>query len=320
MENKAHALAAGLFTLVLVAALVAAALWLRGEPIAQDRYVLHTRGVVSGLNAQADVRYRGVEVGKVDRIRFDPSDPRTILVDISVSQGTPITRGTYAELAPQGITGLSYVHLEDDSSSSALRDPADAEQARIELRPSFLERVSGSGEQAIGRIAAVAAKLETWLDEENRQQAMRTLAAFERAAQDVSAISAAVQKSANAVPELASRAGKTLANADALITDLRGLAATLDERSRTLERVAASAERIGLSVEQVARAGDALVSVAGNETLPRVHLLLDDLTRSSRSLERLISDLSANPSSVVFGRAAVPPGPGEPGFAHGATR
>ena len=320
MENKAHALAAGLFTLVLVAALVAAALWLRGEPIAQDRYVLHTRGVVSGLNAQADVRYRGVEVGKVDRIRFDPSDPRTILVDISVSQGTPITRGTYAELAPQGITGLSYVHLEDDSSSSALRDPADAEQARIELRPSFLERVSGSGEQAIGRIAAVAAKLETWLDEENRQQAMRTLAAFERAAQDVSAISVAVQKSANAVPELASRAGKTLANADALITDLRGLAATLDERSRTLERVAASAERIGLSVEQVARAGDTLVSVAGNETLPRVHLLLDDLTRSSRSLERLISDLSANPSSVVFGRAAVPPGPGEPGFAHGATR
>jgi phospholipid/cholesterol/gamma-HCH transport system substrate-binding protein len=320
MENRAHALAAGLFTLVLVAALVAAALWLRGEPIAQDRYVLHTHGVVSGLNAQADVRYRGVEVGKVDRIRFDPADPRTILVDISVSQGTPITRGTYAELAPQGITGLSYVHLEDDGSSGALRDPADAEQARIELRPSFLERVSGSGEQAIGRIAAVAAKLETWLDEENRQQAMRTLAAFERAAQDVSAISAAVQKSAHAVPELASRAGKTLANADALITDLRGLAATLDERSRTLERVAASAERIGVSVEQVARAGDTLVSVAGNETLPRVHLLLDDLTRSSRSLERLISDLSANPSSVVFGRAAVPPGPGEPGFAHGATR
>ncbi|MPZ47012.1 MAG: MCE family protein [Betaproteobacteria bacterium] len=320
MENQAHALAAGLFTLVLVAALVAAALWLRGEPIAQDRYILHTRGVVSGLNAQADVRYRGVEVGKVDRIRFDSADPRTILVDISVSQGTPITRGTYAELAPQGITGLSYVHLEDDGSSSALRDPADSEQARIELRPSFLERVTGSGEQAIGRIAAVAAKLEIWLDDENRQQALRTLAAFERAAQDVSAVSTALQKSAHAVPELASRAGKTLTNADALIADLRGLAATLDERSRTLERVAASAERIGASVEQVARAGDTLVSVAGNETLPRVHLLLDDLTRSSRSLERLIADLSANPSSVVFGRAALPPGPGEPGFAQGALR
>jgi phospholipid/cholesterol/gamma-HCH transport system substrate-binding protein len=321
MENRAHALAAGLFTVVLVAALIAAALWLRGEPIAQDRYVLYTTGSVSGLNAQADVRYRGVEVGKVDRIRFDPADPRTILVDISVSQGTPLTRGTYAELAPQGITGLSYVHLEDDGSGgSALRNPADAEQSRIELRRSFLERFSGSGEELIGRVAAVAAKLDTWLDEDNRQQALRTLAAFERAAQDVSAVSTALQKSAQAVPELASRAGVTLTHADRLIADLRGLTATLDERSRTLERVAASAERIGASVEQVARAGDTLVSVAGNETLPRVHLLLDDLARSSRSLERLIEDLSANPSSVVFGRAALQPGPGEPGFVHGAGR
>jgi phospholipid/cholesterol/gamma-HCH transport system substrate-binding protein len=320
MENRAHALAAGLFTVVLAAALVAAALWLRGEPIAQDRYVLHTTGSVSGLNAQADVRYRGVEVGKVDRIRFDPADPRTILVDISVSQGTPITRGTYAELAPQGITGLSYVHLEDDGSSSALRDPADSAQSRIELRRSFLERFSGSGELAIGRIAAVAAKLETWLDDENRQQAMRTLAAFERAAQDVSAISGAVQKGAQAVPELAGRAGTTLANADRLMADLRGLVATLDERSRTLERVATSTERIGTSFEQMARAGETLALTAGNETLPRVHVLIDDLMRSSHSLERLIEDLSANPSSVVFGRATPQPGPGEPGFAHGAPR
>ncbi len=320
MENKAHALIAGLFTLALTAALVAAAIWLRGEPIAQDHYVLHTRGGVSGLNAQADVRYRGVEVGKVDSIRFDPADSRTILVDISVSQGTPITRGAYAELAPQGITGLSYVSLQDDGSSSALRDPGNPEQARIELRASFLERVTGSGEQVIGRIAAVASKLETWLDEDNRQRVLRTLSAFEHAAQEVSVLSVALHKSADAVPELANRAGATLGHADALISDLRALAATLDERSRTLERIAASSERIGASIEQAARAGETLASKASTETLPRVHLLLDDLARNSRSLERLIADLSANPASVVFGRAAKQPGPGEPGFIPPAPR
>jgi phospholipid/cholesterol/gamma-HCH transport system substrate-binding protein len=320
MENRAHALAAGLFTLVLVAALVAAALWLRGEPIAQDYYILHTRGNVSGLNAQADVRYRGVEVGKVERIYFDPEDARTILVDISVSKGTPVTRGAYAQLAAQGITGLSYVQLEDDGSSSALRDPGDPAQARIELRPSFLERFSGSGEQLVARIAAVAEKLDLWLAEDGRQQALRTLAAFERAAQDVSAVSTAVQASAQALPQLASRADATLQNTDGLIADLRRLAATLDERSQALTQIAASAQQAGASIAQVARSGDALVAMAGNETLPRVHLLLDDLTRSSRSLQRLIEDLSANPSSVVFGRVPVPPGPGEPGFVSEASR
>lgn len=320
MENRAHALAAGLFTLVLLAALAAAALWLRGEPIAQDRYVLHTRGNVTGLNAQADVRYRGVEVGKVERIYFDPENPRTILVDISVRSGTPVTRGAYAQLAAQGITGLSYVQLEDDGSSAALRDPADPEQARIELRPSFLDRFSGSGEQLVARIATVAEKLDLWLADENREQAMRTLTAFERVAHDVSAITNAMQSTAQALPRLASRAGATLQNTDDLLVDLRRLAVTLEKRSDALTQVAASAQRIDASIAQVAQASETLVAMAGSETLPRVHLLLDELGRSSRSLQRLIEDLSANPSSLVFGRAPIPPGPGEPGFVHGAGR
>jgi phospholipid/cholesterol/gamma-HCH transport system substrate-binding protein len=320
MENRAHALAAGLFTLLLGAMLVAAAFWIRGEPIANDRYTLYTRGSVSGLNAQADVRYRGVEVGKVESIGFDPEDPRTILVEVSVRAGTPLTRGTYAQLAAQGITGLSYVQLEDDGSSAELRTPGEAGGQRIELRPSFLERFSGSGEQLINRIAAVAVRLETWLGDDNRDQVLRTLAALERAAEGVGALSGSMQAGAKALPELANRAGKTLAAAEALIADVRGLTATLERRSETLERVAVSAERIGASVAQVARAGDALAQTVGNETLPRLNVLLDDIARSSRSLERLIADVSADPSSVVFGRAAGAPGPGEPGFVHGERR
>ena len=147
MENRAHALAAGLFTLVLAAALVAAALWLRGQPIALDHYVLHTRGNVSGLNAQADVRYRGVEVGKVERIYFDPEDARTILVDISVSKGTPVTRGAYAQLAAQDITGLSYVQLEDDGSSSEEgRRRAESTNYRLGIA-NFRERTGNQGDR-----------------------------------------------------------------------------------------------------------------------------------------------------------------------------
>lgn len=320
MENRSHALAAGLFALVLGAALVAAAFWIRGEPIAHDRYLLHTRGSVDGLNPQAVVRYRGVEVGKVESIAFDPGDPRTILVEISVVSGMPITRGTYGQLAAQGITGLSYVQLEDEGSSAALRDPNDPQQARIELRPSFLDRFSDSGEALVARLGSVAEKLDLWLAEDNRSQALRTLAALERAAEGIRAVSDGAQASLKAVPELAGRAGHTLQQADALLADLRVLSATLNERSQALEKVAASAEHIGASVEQLAQAGQGLALVAGAETLPRLHGLFDELGRSSRTLDRLLQELSAHPSSVVFGRAPARPGPGEPGFAFGAAR
>ena len=320
MENRAYALAAGLFTLLLVSALIAAAMWIRGESIAQDAYVLHTRGNVSGLNVQAPVRLRGVEVGKVQAIRFDTDDPRVILVDISIASGTPVTRSVYGQLAAQGVTGLSYVQLSDDGSSPHLRNPSDPAQTRIELRPSFFERVSETGEQLVVRIAAVTQQLEQWLSDDNRRTTMQALAALDAAARQVGSLAESAQPAAKSMPQLAKQAGETLKRADAMMVELRELAVLLGKRSEAIERVAASAERIGVAVQEASAAGIGLSTAAGRETIPRLNTLLDEIARSSRSLERLLEDLSANPSSLVFGRAPLAPGPGEPGFRHEVQR
>ena len=320
MENRAHALAAGLFTLLLGAALVAAVIWLRGESVATDAYVLHTRGSVGGLNVQAPVRFRGVDVGKVESIQFDAEDPRVILVMIAVRRGTPLTHGAFAQLAAQGVTGLSYVQLNDDGSNNQLRDPLNAAQARIELRPSFLERVAESGEQLVARVAAVAQLLEQWLSADSRRKVMQTLAAFETAAQRVSALTESAQPGAKAIPVLVLQARETLRHADATLSDLRTLAATFEKRAEAIDRVAASAERIGAAVQDASTAGIGLAASARRETIPRLNLLIDEVARSTRSLDRLLEELNANPSSIVFGRVPQPPGPGEPGFAHGAAR
>ena len=320
MENRSHALAAGLFTILLFAALIAVIIWIRQEPIAQDSYVLHTRGSVTGLNAQAPVRFRGVDVGKVESIEFDADDRRTILVEITVKSGTPLTLTTYGQLASQGITGLSYVQLSDDAGSPRLRDPADPAQRRIEMRPSFLERVSGSGEQLVGRAANLAQRLDVWLSDDNRQQLFQSLAALEAAARDVSKLTQSVQAAASAVPPMAQQAGVTLANADALMTELRGLSGALGSRLQTLDRVAASAERISVAVEDLGKGAKALAAGVSYDTLPRLNAALDEIRRSARGLERLVDEVQANPSALVFGKSAPSPGPGEPGFVHGASR
>src|SRR3954465_6799379 len=118
MENRAYALAAGLFTLLLGIGVVATALWFSGEAVENSEYLLVSNYPVSGLNPQAPVRYRGVTVGKVLSISFDrqkgrSTDPQTqgpngILVKIEVESGTPLTEGSYAKLGSQGVTGLSY--------------------------------------------------------------------------------------------------------------------------------------------------------------------------------------------------------------------
>jgi phospholipid/cholesterol/gamma-HCH transport system substrate-binding protein len=51
------------------------------------------------------------------------------------------------------------------------------------------------------------------------------------------------------------------------------------------------------------------------ETVPRLNVLLEDVQRSSRGLERLLNEVNEQPQSLIFGRSTTPPGPGEPGFA-----
>jgi phospholipid/cholesterol/gamma-HCH transport system substrate-binding protein len=99
------------------------------------------------------------------------------------------------------------------------------------------------------------------------------------------------------------------------------LADQLAQRMDTLERVAKSAEQLGGaaqavsgSAQSVAGSAQTVSGVVLNESLPRMNELLDELARTSRNLDRLISELNDQPHGLVFGRQPGRPGPGEAGF------
>jgi len=113
MESRAYALITGLFVLGIAAGIAVWAQWLAKTPVARTAYRVVATVPVTGLNPEAQVRYRGMSVGRVTAIGLDGKDPRRILVDIDVDSGIPITKGTYAQLGVEGITGIAYVHLQD---------------------------------------------------------------------------------------------------------------------------------------------------------------------------------------------------------------
>jgi phospholipid/cholesterol/gamma-HCH transport system substrate-binding protein len=306
MENKAYAFAAGLFTLLLGTGVVLAAMWFSGDTVARVSYTLESRYSVTGLNVQAPVRLRGVEVGKVESIEFDLVNPRTVLIGISVKSGTPITRGTVAQLGSQGVTGLAYVMLDDDGTRPEPMPPA-GEGGRIPVRPSFLDEMTGSGRDLMSELNQLARRMNALLDEKNQAQLLSALAGLDHATKRISAVADAVAPGAANLHALTEDARRTLKLADSVLGNLNGLARELAQRVDALERVAKSAEQVGGAAQSVSSGVTA-------DTLPRIGALIEELARNSRNLDRLLTELNNQPASIVFGRQPPPPGPGEPGF------
>ena len=309
MENRAHALAAGLFTLVLGAALAAVALWFGKEDLKLVPYLMTTSSSVTGLKVEAPVRYRGVDVGKVDEIAIDSANGGRVRIRIGVREGTPITKSTYAQLGYQGITGLAYVLLGDDGKSKEALQSGPDEIAVIRMKPSLMD----NGESLFGSIVEITDKVNALLAEENQGRVRRTLAGLEDLTQRANVAAKKLGPSLEAMPGLiieaksaAADARASLNKADQLIGSVNGLALKLDQRVDTLTRAVVSIEEVGITARAV-----------GEETMPRMNALVDDLTRETHTLGRVVNTLGDNPQSIVFGTPPGRPGPGESGFTGG---
>jgi len=312
MENRAHALAAGLFTLLLGAALVAVALWFGKDDLEYVPFLITTTTSVSGLKAEAPVRYRGVEVGRVQSIRIDPGINGHIHIRIGVTEGTPVTKSTFARLGYQGVTGLAYVALDDSGESKELLTSASRKPAEIPLRRSIMD----TGEDLIAAFGEIAIRVNTLLDEDNQNALRRALVGLEKAtlktaalADKTAVLAEKLEPGVAGVPGLVGDARGAIGNANKLIGNLNGLTSKIEERVEALNRVAKSVEEVGSTARAV-----------NDETLPRLNALVEDLHKETRALDRLLNALGEHPQSLVFGTPRGKPGPGESGFTPGGPK
>jgi len=301
MENRSHALIAGIFTVLLTLAIIATATWLNRDTIERAPYTLVTNGSVAGLNPQASVRYRGMEVGKVEAIEFDKAKPGQILVQVGIAPNTPITTATYAELGMQGLTGLAFIQLDADVNA---KDPKPLPpSARLMIRPSLLDRFSGAGEGLLNKLSTAADQFNQLLNENNQRLLTGTLANLQSVSAKVGVLVDEVQPAARNVSALAAAGRQTLLSANDTMVSVTKLAQDLNHKVDAVDRIAGS-------VDQVAHAANAVET----GTLPRVNTFMDDAGRGARTIDRAVDRLGEDPTAVLFGPQPGIPGPGEPGF------
>ena len=74
----------------------------------------------------------------------------------------------------------------------------------------------------------------------------------------------------------------------------------------------------GGTLDKIARGSEALATTNQNANaalLPRLNRTADDTARAVRQVNRAVEGINDNPQSLLLGRGAATPGPGEAGFA-----
>ena len=173
MNNKVNYTAVGLSVLFGFAMIVAFSYWLL-KPTAEEEtqiYKIYFNESVLGLNINAPVKYRGISVGKVSKLRINPNNSEQVEVQIKVLSTTPIKVDTEAKLTSQGITGLSYINLSMGSNSSAPLEPQGEEYyAVIKSVPSFFEDFEKSLDTVSSKLSKTLSKTEQLLNDENQKE------------------------------------------------------------------------------------------------------------------------------------------------------
>jgi len=307
MENRSHALMTGFFTITLLIAAVLFGLWFNRDRVERVPYQIATVQSVPGLNQQAAVRYRGLDVGKVASIVFDPKLPGQILINMSVNPETPITKTTFATLGYQGVTGLAYIQLDDEQVGSPLMGTSSDNPARIPLRPGLFDQLEKQGKQILSQAEEVSKRLNNLLSPENQKTILGAFADVSATAQAYRELPQKLEPTIEKLPALTEQAQKTLnsfaafaANADRLTTKLQAPGGPIDRASNTIDRVGLSLEAVTSGVEL--------------DALPHVISLSDETRSSMRALKNTMNKLNERPQSILFGAPGTPPGPGEAGF------
>ncbi len=272
---------------------------------AGEVYTVNFRNTsVQGLIIGSLVKYRGVEVGRVIRIRVSPTDLDSILVDVKIREGVVVKTDMSATMVYVGLTGQKYVEI----SGGTLGAPNLKAHGEIPTG-------RGLGDKAddiVNNIETTAKRITELLSPENIEKFSAFLENAEQSSASVSEVLASRKATIENTLASLEKASVEFARATErfvpMTEDLNRLVRTIETNSeRTLDNIAErfSAEELGQVLKDLRTFLD-----TASVSLKKVESVLleqqSELTRTFESLgvavenlARFSREIAEDPSAIL---------------------
>jgi phospholipid/cholesterol/gamma-HCH transport system substrate-binding protein len=303
MEREANYVAVGSFVLLV---LVMGALFIywysdSRDHRSYDRYEIYFDGTVSGLSEGGPVRYLGVDVGRVERIRIDPRAANRVQVVADIEAPTPISGKTLAQLSLQGVTGLLYIDLEQQRDTDTNRRILAAVPS--EVYP-VIRSVHSDLDQFLSSLPTLTARLNDLVDRASQLLSDGNIRSVDRIVVNLDRAVAGLPASAHNLDSLLDDLRTTTADARQLIGDLHSStsSASVDLLAavKKLRETSANLASASSSLDAFVAENREQVSGFVREGLPQLEALLRDSRVTAEQISELSQSLRENPSRLLY--------------------
>lgn len=309
----------GLFVIVGILIGVVAIVWLGASKYFEKgaTYVTYFDESVQGLQLDSAVKYRGVEVGRVERIRVAP-DNTLIEVVMKVNLSGKLEREDIAQLKAAGITGIVFVEL----SRRDAKDPDLSPKITFASTHPVIPSKPSDIKQLITGIDNVIQSFKKIDTQGISDQVKSTLKVLESTVASLNSVVGSVEKTLGGgrLEETVGEVRNTLFKLQSFVSNVQKelQALNLGKTGSNIESTTARLDKIMNSGEVEAILGDVkdaarkmsqLVEGLDKRSLEitnNFRATSDNLKRSSESLEMLIDRVYASPSDLLYGQPPPP--------------
>jgi phospholipid/cholesterol/gamma-HCH transport system substrate-binding protein len=301
MERDAHYTAVGAFV-ILVALMAGLFVYWYSEGRDRRSYVpyeIYFQGSITGLSEGGSVRYLGVEVGKVRRIRLDPRSAERVQVVVDIEQSAPVSKSTTAELSSLSLaTGLLYIDLQQNTRGREVLPPVPSERYPVisTVRSTF-DTFLASLPDLAGSVAVLLERAQEIFSPENSQ-------ALADMVKNLHEVSRTLPATMQHVDSLLGSMNRTSDEVRGLAAQLKASAADLTPQVQQLaERLigtAAHLEQASRGIESFIADNRAGVAQFTQDGLPQLQRTLEEARSAAEAFQELSRSLKENPSQLLY--------------------
>ncbi|WP_078085608.1 MlaD family protein [Microbulbifer mangrovi] len=303
------------FATMVLAGVIAGAIWYYQTSGRFQTYQILTEDSVSGLIAGAPVEFHGVDVGRVTKVEL--TGPSSVRILLDVEKDAPVSKATVATitargLATRGFTGYVYVLLENTGTDQGpLTVAPGARYPRIPNTPSRSVNLDTAISQVNQNVQSLTELLQSMLDE-------NTIAAFQQAIgnlQQVTQVLAENQQRLSAIiantEHASGRLGPLLDSSSDTVHALQQVSEMLAANEQRLNGIITNTQQASVQLGPLLDASSDSVNALQLQVLPEAYRSMATLNQLTNSMTRLTDKINRDPSILLRGSTPPPLGPGE---------